>query len=352
MTAHALAFPVLSDYLSFKRLGACWRSLIAIFYLFCIAGYASAQSSAATKVESGTQNIIIDTDIGGDIDDAFAVGLALQSPEFKILGIMTEFEDTTLKARLVSRLLKETGRSDIPVAVGIVKHEKGTSGVLSQARYAEGGPSGQTYPGAVDFLLEQIRQHPGEITLIAIGPLTNIGAAIDRDAATFRRLKRVVMMGGSVYRGYNFFGYVTKNTPNPEYNLSVDVPAAQKLFGSGVPLFVMPLDSTQIKLEELRRAQIFTAGTPLTDALTLLCLEWSGGVPGTPTLYDAVAVAYASHPELCPAKPMKIRVDDEGYTRPESGSPNAEVCLQSDSNQFFDFFMPRIVGPVRPQSDR
>jgi inosine-uridine nucleoside N-ribohydrolase len=217
-----------------------------------------------------SEKIIIDTDIGGDIDDSFAVGLALQSAEFKILGICSATGDTTLRARLVSRLLKETGRTDIPVGVGIaepgVKHGEG----LSQVGYAEGGPANQTYPSAVDFLLEQIKRQPGEITLVAIGPLTNLGAAIDRDAATFRRLKRVVIMGGSVYRGYDRSLFGINSEPSAEYNIETDIPAAQKLFTSGVPLYVMPLDSTQIKLQEVRRAQLVTAGTPVTDAITLM----------------------------------------------------------------------------------
>ena len=333
-----------------------WRRLIAICCIAFLTGSAGAQSGAASKSETGAQKIIIDTDIGGDIDDAYAVGLALQSPEFKILGFTTESgdtgdpTDTMLKARLLSHLLKETGRSDIPVAVGTEKHLPKERGFLSQALYAEGGPIGQSYPNAVDFLLEQIRLHPGEITLIAIGPETNIGEAIDRDATTFRKLKRVVIMGGSVYRGYNPFGYMVKNTPSTEYNLSVDVPAAQKLFGSGVTLYVMPLDSTQIKLEELRRNQVFAAGTPLTNTLALLTQQWSGETIRTPTLFDVMAVAYALNPKLCPATPMRLRVDDSGNTKPEAGSPNTWVCLHSDSDQFFDLFMPRIMGAVHWQS--
>jgi inosine-uridine nucleoside N-ribohydrolase len=246
--------------------------------------------------------------------------------------------------------LKETGRSDIPVAIGTEKHLPKERAYLSQALYAEGGPIGQSYPNAVDFLLEQIRLHPGEITLIAIGPETNIGEAIDRDATTFRKLKRVVIMGGSVYRGYNPVGHVVKNTPDTEYNLAVDVPAAQKLFGSGVTLFVMPLDSTQIKLEELRRSQIFATGTSLTSALAVLTQQWSGDTIRTPTLFDAMAVAYALNPQLCPVTPMRLRIDDNGNTKPEAGSPNAGVCLHSDSDQFFDFFIPRITGAAHQQS--
>jgi inosine-uridine nucleoside N-ribohydrolase len=77
-----------------------------------------------------------------------------------------------------------------------------------------------------------------------------------------------------------------KNTPDAEYNLAVDVPAAQKLFASGVTLFVMPLDSTQIKLEELRRSQVFATGTSLTSALAVLTQQWSGDTIRTPTLFD------------------------------------------------------------------
>src|SRR5216684_821646 len=103
--------------------------------------------------------------------------------------------------------------------------------------------------------------------------------------------------------------------------------------------------SAQIKLQELERAEIFKAGTPLTDALLVLYTQWSRGTTQTPTLFDAVVVAYASHPELCPTEPMRLRVDDQGYTRVESGAPNAQVCLRSSSDQFLEFFMPRIVAP-------
>ena len=322
------------------------RLVGGVFAVFLFwSSFASAQTETSTPRANSTEKIIIDTDIGSDIDDAFAVGLALHSPEFQILGISSAWGDTHLRARLLSRLLKETGRTDIPVAVGIVKHPPGKLDTMSQAAYAEGGPAEQNYPNAVNFLLDQIQRHPGEITLIAIGPETNLGAAIDRDAATFRKLKRIVLMGGSVYRGYSQFNYGKTHGPDPEWNILCDIQAAQKVFSSGVPLYVMPLDSTQIKLQELERAEIFKAGTPLTDALLVLYTQWSHGTTQTPTLFDAVVVAYASHPELCPTEPMRLRVDDQGYTRVESGAPNAQVCLRSSSDQFLEFFMPRIMAP-------
>jgi inosine-uridine nucleoside N-ribohydrolase len=289
----------------------------------------SPTSAAKTKV-------IIDTDIGDDVDDAFAVGLALQSSELEIIGITTAWGDTRLRARLVDRLLAETANAKIPVAEGIPTQSKTP---FSQARWAQAGPQ-ESHPAAIDFLLGQIRQNPGEITLIAIGPLTNIGGAIDRDPATFKKLKRVVLMGGSIRRGYGDVGYLPDRGPQPEYNIVSDIPAAQKLFASGVSIFMMPLDSTQLKLDEEKRALLFSQGTPLTDALTLLYHEWG---QQTPTLFDVMAVVYVLEPSLCPAQPFQIIVDKDGYTRTGTGSPNASACLASDSEAFFRFVLPRLL---------
>jgi purine nucleosidase len=286
--------------------------------------------------QTAMTKIIIDTDIGDDVDDAFAVGLALASPELEILGITTAWGDTRLRARMVDRLLQETGNANIPVAEGIVTQSKTP---FSQARWAQRGPT-KSHPAAVDFLLSQIRARPGEITLVAIAPLTNIGAAIDRDPAAFKKLKRVVLMGGSIRKGYGDLGYLPDRGPQPEYNIYSDVPAAQKLFASGVPIYMMPLDSTQLKLDEEKRALLFAQGTPLTDALTLLYQEWG---QQTPTLFDVMAVAYVLDPSLCPVQPFQIIVDKDGFTRTGNAAPNASACMESDSDRFFHFILPRLM---------
>jgi purine nucleosidase len=286
------------------------------------------------------EKVIIDTDIGDDIDDAFALALALRSPELEILGVTTTFGNTELRAKLADRFLGEVGRPEIPVMAGAPTH---ASNVFTQRRYAEGGRFSKPLPGdAVDFLLAQIRRYPGEITLIGIGPLMNVGAAIDKDPATFRKLKRIVIMGGSIRRGYGDVGYGTPSPPQPEWNIVNDISSAQKLFASGVPLYVMPLDSTQLKLDEVKRAFLFRQGTALTDALTILYHQW--GQP-TPTLFDVMAVAYALNPQLCPTEAMHIRVDEKGMTLGEPGTPNAQVCLESSSDRFFRFFLDRVAGP-------
>ena len=294
---------------------------------------------------STPQLVILDTDIGDDLDDAFALALILRSPEFHLLGIQTAFGNTELRARLVDRYLAAVGRTDIPVLAGVPD----SSNHFTQAAYARQFPE-RKHADAVAFLLSQIRAHPGQITLIAIGPLSNIQAAIAQDAATFRQLKRVVLMGGSVYRGYdNRKSGDTHTPPSPEWNILCDPAGAQALFASGVPLFVMPLDSTQIRLELPALGRVFDHGSALTDQLTLLYHQWTGTADWhAPTLFDPVAVTYAFRPDLCPASPLRLQVDEKGFTRPVPGQPNAQVCLQSDERGFLDLLTTRITQDTAP----
>ena len=324
---------------SSRGTGRCALIPILIVTIFVAASHAQS-SNPAVPQKNFREKIIIDTDIGDDVDDAFAVALALHSPKLQILGISTTFGDTETRAKLLDRLLGETGYRDIPVAAGTPTTTKSS---FTQRRYAEAGHFAKaSHPQAIDFILDQIRRYPNEITLIAIGPLVNVGALIDKDPETFRKLRRVVLMGGSIERRYGDLGYAPPRGPEPEWNIVNDIPSAQKLFASGVPIYMMPLDSTQLKLDEVKRSILFQAGMPVTDALTLLYHQWG---QETPTLFDVMTVAYILEPDLCPVKPMHIRVDDKGYTRPESGVPNAQVCLNSDSEAFFRFYIRRMLAP-------
>src|SRR6266849_2324069 len=223
-----------------------FSAITTCILLTAILASAPVTRSPSHPAAARPEKVNLDTDIGDDIDDAFAVALALRSPELQILGITTTFGDTETRAKLLDRFLAEVGRPDIPVAAGAPSPPKST---LTQRRYA------------------------------AIGPLMNIGAAIDKDPATFRKLKRIIMMGGSIHRGYGDLGFGPPTPPQPEWNILNDIPSAQKLFGAGVPLFVMPLDATQLKLDEVKRAFLFSQGTPITDALTLLYHQWGHETP-------------------------------------------------------------------------
>jgi inosine-uridine nucleoside N-ribohydrolase len=328
---------------------------LRIFLFFALAAIISAtpstasaqQPSSASQPKDAPQLVIIDTDIGDDIDDAFALALALRSPELRILGVTTTFGDTELRARLLDRYLAAVGRSDIPVAAGPATKN---NNVFTQAAYARQAAE-RKHPDGADFILKQIRQHPGEITLIGIGPLFTVQAAIERDPATFRKLKRVVIMGGSIYRGYGNDSAGKPKPPEPEWNIDRDPAGAKALLAAGVPVFMMPLDSTQVHLESKEREAIFSHGSPLTDQVTLLYHQWMAGSEWhsqTPTLFDPVAVAYSFRPELCWAKPMHIDVDDKGMTKPGEGVPNVKVCLESDEKGFLQLLQERIAGTDAP----
>jgi purine nucleosidase len=285
--------------------------------------------------------LIIDTDIGDDYDDVFTLAVALASPEVDVLGITTVLGDSALRARLARRFLALAGRDDIPVAVGATIQ---SGAPFSHRRWARGGPDGPA-PDAVDYLLGAIAADADLITLLAIGPLTNLAAALARDPATFRRLKRIVLMGGSVRRGYRDLAWSAEGSPSVEYNILCDVQAAQAVFASGVPLVVAPLDATMVALDELKRQLIFTRSTPVTDALALTYLQWSA-VAGrvTPILFDTAALALAIDPSMFRVERLRLTIDGEGRTLVADGPPNADVALDVDDDRFFRWLMPRLVA--------
>ncbi|WP_109486489.1 nucleoside hydrolase [Occallatibacter savannae] len=322
------------------------RVLIVLLAVLCGAfggGLRAQAGNRAAKSGASPQLVVIDTDIGDDIDDAFALALALKSPELKVLGVTTTFGNTQMRAQLVDRYLKAVGRADIPVFAGPATK---TDNVMTQAAYAKRDPRTSFGDGA-EFILRAARQHPGQVTLIGIGPLSTVEAAIKKDPAGFKKLKRVVIMGGSVYKGYGVDAQGKPKPAEPEWNILNDPAGLKALLGSGVTVAMMPLDSTQVPLETQGREAIFAHGSELTDQLTLLYHQWMGGTPNhspTPTLFDPVAVTYTFRPELCPAKPMHIDVDAKGMTMPGQGAPNAEVCLESNEKGFLDLLVKRVAG--------
>lgn len=299
--------------------------------LFLAALALTSHLSLQAQHPAHKQPILIDTDAGDDIDDAFALAYALRSPDLDILGITTTFGDTRLRAHLVARLLSDAGRTNIPLAAG---NPSSTTNAFTQAAYAHGDHHALSTRSAADLILATAHAHPGQVTLVAIGPLNNIGDAITQDPAGFRLLKRVVLMGGSIHRGYGPPG----TPPAPEWNILNNVDSARKLFASGVPIFMMPLDATQIPLQSPLKDRILTQSTGLSRALAELVREFNHPI----TLYDALTMAYVDTPTLCPTQPLHIAVDKKGNTLPTPGSANANVCLHSNEPAFFTALSQRL----------
>jgi inosine-uridine nucleoside N-ribohydrolase len=281
--------------------------------------------------------ILLDTDIGTDIDDAFALALIINSPELELRGVTTVAGDTQARARLAAKLLWEAGPAwrNVPVYAG----EPGKPQPVDQTRWAEGFTSPTLHlSGAVDFMKSEIDRQPGKVTIIAIGELTNVAALVKSDPAMAKKIKLVALMGGSIARGYG-----PDSKPEAEWNIKSNPEAARVVFSCGVPLLVAPLDVTaMLQLDAAGRRRVFTHLTPLTNALTILYHLWGNE---TPTLFDPMAVAMLIDPSLCETKRLAMEVDGQGFTRVVEGRPaNATVGMHTDPEKFFEFYLNRVAG--------
>ncbi len=290
--------------------------------------------------------MIIDTDIGDDIDDAFALALAVSDPRLDVLGVVTAWGDTGLRQRLAVRLLAAAGRKDIPVAEGRPTPD---SVRFTQADWAAGGAEPPPGISALAFIRDEVRKRPGQITLIALAPLSNIEDLIDHDPETLRGLKRVVMMGGSIYAGYGRGASGQATPPSAEYNVASLPKALASLLALGVPVVLFPLDSTQLKLDAASRDRIFAERSPLGNALTQLYDQWralNAWRQSDPTLFDAVPVAWLLDPALCPTTPLRIAIDDRGFTRVVAGSPNVAACLSLRQDAALTLILRDLAPPL------
>lgn len=281
--------------------------------------------------------IILDTDIGSDIDDAFALALIINSPEFELLGVTTVSGDTAARARVAAKMLGEAGGKwrQVPVVAGVPGPQQG----INQAAWADGFTSPQILrESAVDFLRETLHRHPGEVTLIAIGELTNVAALIKTDPLAAKKIKRIALMGGSIARGYE-----PGSKPEAEWNIKSNPGAAQLVFSSGIPIVMAPLDVTaMLKLDATARKRTFQQNTPVANSLAALYHLWKGE---TPTLFDPMAVALVLDPTLCQTKDLAIAIDNQGFTLVEQGKPaNATVGLSTNSSRFLEFYLRRVAG--------
>jgi purine nucleosidase len=277
--------------------------------------------------------IFLDTDIGTDIDDAFALALILRSPELELVGVTTVAGDTQARARLAAKMLWEAGRPNVPVAAG----EPGPPQPIDQTRWAEGFTGAPlTNMTAVALMRREIERRPGELTLVAIGELTNVAALLKSDPSVGEKVKRLVLMGGAIAHGYG-----QDPEPAAEWNIKSNPSAAQVAFASGVPILMAPLDVTaMLQLDAAARRRIFTQLTPLTNGLTLLYHLWG---QETPTLFDPMAIAMIIDPGLCDMKELAVEVDALGFTRAvEGGAANATVGMRTDPAKFFEFYLTRV----------
>jgi len=296
---------------------------------------------AAAAAPAQPVPVLFDTDIGTDIDDAYALALILRSPELELLGVTTVSGDAVARARLAAKLLAIEGgaAARVPVHAGTstatqyMKQAEWAAGFTSPALHTDGG---------VEFLRAQIEARPGALTIIAVGELTNVAALLTSSPGIAGKIKRIALMGGAVRRGGE-----PGSTPQPEWNIKSNAAAAKTVFESGVPLIVAPLDATaDLKLTPQHRVRLFTRGTPLTDALAGLDYLWTHTNTwkgATPILFDLLPIAALYAPDIARFESLHVVVEADGLTREVKDKPaNAQVATGSDAAKVVEYMTGRL----------
>lgn len=356
----------------------------------------SKQGSSEVAASRGLFRVIIDTDPG--VDDAFALLLAFRSPELKIEAVTAVAGNVPLDLTLPNalRMVEIAGRTDIPVAAG-ARAPLLRRLVTASYVHGENGLGGAVFPEprikpvatlASEMIRQIIRKYPGEVTLLPIGPLTNIATALNSDPELAGMVRGLTMMGGSLSGG--------NITPAAEFNIYVDPEAARIVFQSGIPITMVGLDVTRKTALTDEHIRILEAAqNPVSQAAAMIghnALNHSRerGYLSGPNMNDSLAVAGFLDPAILKLQDYYVDVETTGeltagetlgYSpfagelrrRPEKekdaaanmvirGSaptlattrtspvlrdkwvPNAKVAMEVDSARFFDLLIGRLSG--------
>lgn len=327
----------------------------------------------AIPASSTTKKIILDTGPGSD--DAMAMMLALNSPELDVRAVTVVPGNVTAEQGLENalRMISLANRCDIPVAAG-AQHPLFQKLITAEFWHGKNGLANIELPPSKckvdsrygpDLIIEMVHAAPHEITLVPVGPLTNIALAVERDPTIVPLVKEVILMGGSITGG--------NSTAAAEANIYNDPEAAQIVFQAGWPLTMVGLDvGDKTLLSPRYLEQLGQTHGPVNDfiyqvAHYLIDLSAQFGFGGTP-MYDPLAVGVAIDATLVKAPPMHVDVETRGvFTRGETVAnrhgtvernvlhgdryiiegldkvePNAKVCVEVDADRFLQLFVSRI----------
>jgi inosine-uridine nucleoside N-ribohydrolase len=325
--------------------------------------------------QTAPQRVIIDTDPG--VDDAMAILLALNSPELKVeaLTVVPGNVEAAQGLENALKLVSLAGRCDVPVAGG-AQHPLNQKLITAQFWHGRNGLAGVDLPAPTckpdarfgpDLIIEMVHKYPHQITLIPVGPLTNIALAVSKDPGIASLVKDIVIMGGSITGG-NVDGAAEANIYN-------DPEAAQIVFNAGWVVTMVGSDVGERTLMTRKDVtQLQGNHRPESDFVAKLADFYltrseKSGYPGA-AMYDPLAVGVVVDPTLVTLQNMHVDVETKGeFTRGETvanrrGSdennvlhgdhyeidgvvelkPNARVCVASDSDRFVRLFVDRITG--------
>jgi inosine-uridine nucleoside N-ribohydrolase len=314
--------------------------------------------------------VLIDCDPGQD--DALAILLALASPELDVLGVTTVAGNQTVDKTTANalRVLELAGRTDIRVAAGAERPLVGELVVAADA-HGESGLDGVDLPPpstepvaehAVDFLAARLLAAPEPLTLVPLGPLTNVALLLADHPDAARRIERIVLMGGAVREG--------NQTPSAEFNIWIDPEAAAQVFDSGLDVTMVGLDVTNRAVLTTEDARGLRGFGPVAEAAADMLDFYlgfyneaydHGGAP----IHDALAVAHVFRPDILTVSDRHVAVEVasglcRGRTvvdmrrRTKVPAPNAHVALDIDSDAFRSLLLDRLraYSPTSPEGAR
>lgn len=296
--------------------------------------------------------VILDTDIGSDIDDTWALCMMLRSPELDVKYIVTSQDDTVYKTKLTAKILDVTGNSHIPVGVGVKTSDQ--EGFKCQEAWV-GDYDYSDYPGSiiedgVQGIIDTVMASDEKVTVIAIGPVINIALALEREPRIGEKIRLVGVLG-SIYRGHDL------TQPQSEYNLRCHISKGQELFSSGIEVILVPLDVTaNIVLDGNRYARLLERR--YDDVYVKAIMEnfdaWMVANNATyyktqsTCLYDTAAIYRVFADEYFISEDLPINLCDDGFTRIDHENGVMMNCAVEwkDKEGFYDFVTSRLLGEI------
>jgi purine nucleosidase len=307
-----------------------------------------------------SKKVLIDTDPG--VDDAMAILFALRSPELEVIALTTVFGNAGVAhtTQNALRLLELEGHQHIPVAKGADRPLVRARGQLGTHVHGLDGMGGLNLPqpqgkpidtAAAQYIVDTIMANPGEITLLPVGPLSNIGLALLIEPAIAQNVKEVIIMGGSAYDRGNA-------SPVGEANIFNDPEAAALVFSAGWPLTMVGLDAThRCIMTKSYLEDLCAVGNPAVALMgqILPCYQTFHddiyGMKGNIHTHDPSAVAYAIDPSLFKTQEMPVYVVTDGRSAGDTvpdpqhqwiEGPLTTVCLDVDADRLLSLFKERL----------
>jgi inosine-uridine nucleoside N-ribohydrolase len=329
-----------------RRIGAGLGLLLLGFTLTAL----PASAAETPPAKPAPIPVILDTDIGDDIDDTWALALLLKSPELDLKLVVGDYGQAQYRARVLAKLLDRAGRSDVPVGVGLDIAPRGDGRQAAWVKdYDLKSYPGKVHADGVQALIDTVMKSPQPVTLICIGPVPNIAEALKREPRIAQRA-RFVGMHGSVRVGYG-----GAKQPHAEWNVKADPKSCQQVFTAAWDITITPLDTCGLVIltgDKYRRVRDTTDRT-VADLIANYRLWVAGDVKlpadmadqRSSTLFDTVAVYLAIRLDLCVMEKLGLRVTDDGFTVIDPQAKQVNVATNwKDLGAFEDFLVERLAG--------